>query len=125
DRTVEVLRAHQGRQLLEKMQADGAYTDQGLVFANPLGKPINPMQLTRVFQSLAQQCGLGKPKLHALRHSHATILFAANESLFDVSRRLGHGSIATTADLYGHVLPGAGKKQADAFARMMDGEKAG
>ncbi|MDO8750670.1 MAG: site-specific integrase [Dehalococcoidia bacterium] len=118
-RTIEVLRAHQGRQLLEKMQAEGAYVDQGLVFANALGQPINPMRLTRAFQSLAQQCGLGHVKLHALRHSHATILFAANESLFDVSRRLGHGSIATTADLYGHVLPGHGKKQADAFAHAI------
>ncbi|MSQ40619.1 MAG: hypothetical protein EXR55_02955 [Dehalococcoidia bacterium] len=29
-RTVAVLRAHQGRQVLEKMQAEGAYHDQGL-----------------------------------------------------------------------------------------------
>lgn len=119
-RTVEVLRAHQGMQLLEKMGADGAYQDQGLVFANALGQPINPMQLTRAFQSLALQCGLGKQKLHALRHSHATILLAANESLFEVSRRLGHGSIATTADLYAHVLPGQGRKQADAFAALIE-----
>ncbi|MSQ40722.1 MAG: hypothetical protein EXR55_03485 [Dehalococcoidia bacterium] len=88
------------------------------------GKPINPMQLTRAFQSLAQQSGLGKQKSHALRHSHATILFAANESLFEVSCRLGHGSIATTADLYAHVLPGQGKKQANAFATAMDRARA-
>ena len=44
---------------------------------------------------------------------------AEGESLFDVPRRLGHGSIATTADLYGHVVPGGGKKQAYAFAQAM------
>jgi integrase len=119
DRTVEVLRAHRGHQLLQKMEAGEAYSDQGLVFANELGAPINPIMLTRTFQGFAKQAGLGHVKLHALRHSHASILFAEGEDIFAVSRRLGHASIVTTANIYGHVLPGAGKRQADAFARAM------
>ena len=118
-RIIEVLQAHQGRQLLEKIQAEGAYRDKGLVFANPLGEPINPMQVTRAFQSLARQCGVGHVKLHALRHFHASVLFQQKQSLFAVSRRLGHASISTTADLYGHMLPGSGKEQANAFAEAM------
>lgn len=118
-RTVEVLQAHQGRQLLEKMQAEGAYQDQGLVFANPLGDPVNPMQVTRAFKSLARQYGVGQVKLHALRHFHASVLFQQKQSLFAVSRRLGHASVSTTADLYGHLLPGSGKEQANAFAEAM------
>ena len=118
-RTVEVLQAHQGRQLLEKIQAEGVYEDKDLVFANALGQPINPMQLTRAFQSLAKQCGAGHVKLHALRHFHASVLFQQKQSLFAVSRRLGHASVSTTADLYGHMLPGSGKEQANAFAQAM------
>lgn len=118
-RTVEVLQAHQGRQLLEKIQAEGAYQDNGLVFADPLGDPINPMQVTRAFQSLARRCGVGHVKLHALRHFHASVLLKQKQSLFAVSRRLGHASISTTADLYGHLLPGSGKEQAEAFAQAM------
>ncbi|MSQ40721.1 MAG: site-specific integrase [Dehalococcoidia bacterium] len=41
-RTVEVLRAHQGMQVLEKMGAEGAYQDQGLVFVNALGQAYQP-----------------------------------------------------------------------------------
>lgn len=118
-KTVAVLRAHQGKQTLEKMLAEGAYNDRGLVFANALGGPLDPMQVTRVFPSLARQCGLPHMKLHALRHFHASVLFQQKQSLFAVSRRLGHASISTTADLYGHILPGSGKEQADAFARAM------
>ncbi|MCZ6788839.1 MAG: site-specific integrase, partial [Chloroflexi bacterium] len=118
-RTIEVLQAHQGRQLLEKVQAEGAYKDKDLVFANPVGDLINPMRVTRAFQSLAKQCGAGHVKLHALRHFHASVLFQQKQSLFAVSRRLGHASISTTADLYGHMLPGSGKEQADAFAHAM------
>lgn len=118
-RTVEVLQAHQCRQLLEKVQAESAYEDKGLVFASPLGAPVNPMQVTRAFQSLAKQCGAGQVKLHALRHFHGSVLLQQKQSLFTVSRRLGHASITTTADLYGHMLPGSDKEQADAFAQAM------
>ncbi|MDO8751301.1 MAG: tyrosine-type recombinase/integrase [Dehalococcoidia bacterium] len=119
-RTVAVLRAHQGRQLLEKMQAEGAYDDKGYVFANALGQPLDPKWPTRNFQALAKQCGVPPVKLHSLRHFHASVLLAADQSIFEVSRRLGHASISTTADIYGHLLPGQSKKQADAFAAMME-----
>lgn len=117
--TIEILRTHRGQQLLEKMQAQEAYRDQGLVFADPLGDPINPMKLTRAFQSLAKRTGVDHVTIHQLRHFHASVLLQQKQSLFSVSRRLGHASISTTADLYGHMLPGAGKEQADAFANAM------
>lgn len=41
----------------------------------------------------------------ALRHSEATILLGTRGQLKVVSERLGHASIATTADIYSHVLP--------------------
>jgi site-specific recombinase XerD len=44
-------------------------------------------------------------RVHDLRHSSATILFAAGVQLKVVSERLGHASIAITADIYSHVLP--------------------
>ena len=121
-RTVAVLREHQGRQLLEKLQAEGAYVDEGYVFANALGNSLDPKWPTRTFQSLAKQCGVTPTKLHNLRHFHASVLFAADQNVFEVSRRLGHASITTTADIYGHLLPGQGKKQAVAFAAMMKEE---
>ena len=83
------------------------------------------MQVTRAFQSLARQCGVGHVKLHALRHFHASVLFQQKQSLFAVSRRLDHASISTTADLYGHMLPGSGKEQANVFAEAMGHRPAG
>ena len=44
--TVSVLRGHKGKQLLQKLQAEGAYNDEGLVFADPLGEPLNPIAVT-------------------------------------------------------------------------------
>ena len=54
-------------------------------------------------------------RLHDLRHSHATHLLAANVHPKIVQERLGHANIATTIDLYSHVMPGM---QEDAAIRV-------
>lgn len=45
------------------------------------------------------------PNIHDLRHSHASYLIAAGVPLVKIQRRLGHESIQTTVDTYGHLLP--------------------
>lgn len=46
-----------------------------------------------------------KPRIHDLRHSHASWLIADKVSLVAIQRRLGHESITTTIDRYGHLVP--------------------
>ncbi|WP_106539597.1 tyrosine-type recombinase/integrase [Haloactinopolyspora alba] len=46
-----------------------------------------------------------RPRIHDLRHSHASWLINEGVDLFKISRRLGHESIQTTTDTYGHLLP--------------------
>ncbi len=120
DGTVAVLRAHLGNQLLHRLELGGAYEDNALVFPGPLGKPLNPMTLTRAYQSYAKKLGQSKAKLHDLRHFHASVMLQNGESLLLVGRRLGHASIATTGDVYGHLLPGWQKEAANAFAKAME-----
>jgi integrase len=50
---------------------------------------------------------LGKvPRIHDLRHSCASWLIADGIPLTVVQLQLGHESIKTTSDIYGHVTPG-------------------
>ncbi|MET7628820.1 site-specific integrase [Streptomyces sp. NPDC005078] len=44
------------------------------------------------------------PTIHDLRHSHVAALLSDRHSLTYVQRRLGHESITTTSDTYGHLL---------------------
>lgn len=44
------------------------------------------------------------PRIHDLRHSHASALLRAGVPMHLVSRRLGHSSIKTTVDKYGHLM---------------------
>ncbi|MFJ9128873.1 tyrosine-type recombinase/integrase [Streptomyces sp. NPDC102340] len=53
----------------------------------------------------ATKKGLTKePRLHDLRHTHVAWLIAANIPLPAIQIRLGHESITTTVDRYGHLV---------------------
>jgi integrase len=44
-----------------------------------------------------------RPRIHDLRHTHASWLLADNKPLFLVSKRLGHKDLQTTSNIYGHL----------------------
>jgi integrase len=47
------------------------------------------------------------PRIHDLRHTHASWLLARGIPIHVVSARLGHKSVQTTWDIYSHLLPDA------------------
>lgn len=54
----------------------------------------------------AADLGLARrPRVHDLRHSHASVLIAGGMNLFELANRLGHESILTTTKTYGHLTP--------------------
>lgn len=61
-----------------------------------------------------------RPRLHDLRHSHASWLLAGGADLQVVKERLGHGSIATTGK-YLHTLPTADETAIAALRRIREG----
>ncbi|WP_437773300.1 tyrosine-type recombinase/integrase [Arthrobacter sp. KNU40] len=70
----------------------------------------------------AQAIGLSKtPRIHDLRHTHASWLIQDGVSLFTISRRLGHASTRTTEQVYGHLMPQALQAGADATERSITG----
>lgn len=62
-----------------------------------------------------------KPRIHDLRHTHASWLIAAGVDLLTVQRRLGHESITTTSDRYSHVMPAQQTAAADAIGAILAG----
>ncbi|SFK75309.1 tyrosine-type recombinase/integrase [Streptomyces pini] len=47
-----------------------------------------------------------RPRIHDLRHTHVSWLIAANIPLPAIQARVGHESISTTVDRYGHLVRG-------------------
>ncbi|MGJ5898316.1 tyrosine-type recombinase/integrase [Streptomyces niveiscabiei] len=69
----------------------------------------------------AEKFGLIKrPRIHDLRHSHAAWLIAARVPLPAIQARLGHESITTTVDRYGHLLDALDDEVMAAVAWAMD-----
>lgn len=88
------------RQILPLLVGKGP---DDLVFLNRQGRPVNQSTfLVHVWQPAVKQ--LGKtPRVHDLRHTHASWLIAAGVPLPVIQARLGHESIQTTVDTYGHL----------------------
>jgi integrase len=61
------------------------------------------------------------PRIHDLRHSHASWLLADGNSMFVVQRRLGHESIETTEKTYSHILPEQMNAPAATIGRLLAG----
>jgi integrase len=103
--TVAALRTQRTRQLEERLLLGHGYEDHDLVFARADGRPLNPEHGTRVFSKLVRESGLKTITLHDLRHTHATLALAQGINTLVVSERLGHSSMAVTAELYQEVTP--------------------
>ncbi len=68
--------------------------------------------------------GLQPITLHECRHTYASLMIAAEESPKALQTYLGHSSITTTYDRYGHLMPAAEVASANRLQRYLDGERA-
>lgn len=122
--TVRELRRHRREQVEERLAVGDGYYDHGLVFADEDGTPLNPTSISRRFARQAHQAGLPdlSPRpFHGLRHTYATLALEAGVPIEVVSKRLGHASIAITADLYQHVTKTVDRDAAEAVAGLIFG----
>ena len=111
---VVALREHRVRQLEERLKASSEWVDQGLVFANEVGRPIERQNLVRrSFQPLLEKAGCPRIRFHDLRHTAATLLLSQGVHPKVAQERLGHSTIGMTLDVYSHVLPDMQRDAAD------------
>jgi integrase len=81
------------------------------VFCNRTGKAPDMHNIkSRTFFRCLEKAGLRRIRFHDLRHTFASLLIQDGQSLKYVSEQLGHSSIKLTADVYGHLVPGANRQ---------------
>ncbi len=117
---VEVLRRHLDRQNEHKGKFHEIYEDNNLVFADDIGRFINPMNLTRAVNSLAKRAGQPNMRDHDLRHFHVSLALGLNVPITEVSARAGHSNPSITWREYAHLLPGSTLQAPDAINTAME-----
>lgn len=90
------------------------------VFANRDGSPWLPWWLSRCFDRRVEELGLPRIRFHDLRHASATLGLTSGETLREISARLGHADISTTANLYTEVVPELARASTERRVRHLD-----
>lgn len=93
---------HQEEQDEEKQKYGPAYTDNGYIFASPLGGVVEPTTMRDMFKRLLAKADVEHANFHALRHTFATRAIESGVPIKAVSDILGHATVQLTMDLYCH-----------------------
>jgi integrase len=116
-RTLMDLRA---KRLIDAAKLGRTSIADDLVFPSQAGTPIKPDNIAvRYMQPALEKAGLRTFRFHDLRHTFGSLLIQDCASLAYVRDQMGHSSIQITADVYGHLIPGADISWID----TLDGEQ--
>lgn len=101
------LKDQRARQAEEKLAAGPLHEDQGLVFPNQVGRPLNASNFRkRHYKPALERAGLPREThFHALRHTFATSLLRKGVDVKKVSAWLGHADAGFTYRVYHHYIP--------------------
>jgi integrase len=114
----EALREHRDRQEQERSNAHH-WTDSGFVFATPIGTPVDPRNFSRQFAAWCDRAGVPVVRLHDLRHTCVSLLLSLGVPPRVVMEILGHTQLATTMDIYSHVMPGMQREALGQMERLL------
>lgn len=96
-----------------------------LVFTTSYGGPIRHSSFYEFWEAALDSLGYPptstgeRPRIHDMRHTHASLMLRQGMSPFELSRRLGHESIQTTIDRYSHLVPDAHFRAAEMAERAL------
>lgn len=113
---MQALVEHRQRQAEERLSAR-VWIDPELVFTTPIGTPLDPQNVSHAWVALGERAAIRRVRLHDLRHSAASFMVAAGVDIKVIQSVLRHSRLATTADIYAHVLANV---QREAANRMDD-----
>lgn len=106
---VEILTDHLGAR-------EGGPDD--LLFPSADGSPLRHGQWWHgVWLPAVKEAGLGKLRIHDLRHTCVALLIAQGEPAEAIRNHVGHSTIVTTFDSYGHLFPQHADRLADGLER--------
>ena len=102
DRLVAVLKAARARQAAERLALGADYGSGAYVVSNEVGQPYSPAVLSRYWRDAVKAAGIRHIKLHAARHTCATLMHLSGVPIAVIAARIGHKDATLTMKLYTH-----------------------
>ena len=118
---LEVLRGLRVAQAEQRLSIGEVWRGTGHVFTTPIGTPIGGERVSKDFAKIVKQSDLPHLTFHGLRHTAASLMIAGGVHARTIADILGHSTITTTMDVYGHLLKGV---QEEAVS-ILDGQLSG
>jgi integrase len=112
--------------LEEALQRLSTQKRSEFVFCNERGTPIDADNFRhREFPPALRRAGLRPVRFHDLRHTYTSLLIAQGAHPKYIQAQLGHASIQTTLDRYGHLMPSVHQAEARKLDQLVFGEPTG
>ena len=113
-----------GEALLEILRKEKEKGKGEYVVSKADGGPYSPDSFSRKFKRFLRKNGLPDIKLHATRHSCASLMLSNGVDISTVQKTLGHASPTTTLGVYAHSTVAGSKAAAEKVDQLLLGPKA-
>lgn len=84
--------------------------------------PITDRAVQKRMKQEIEELGLKNIRVHELRHSHIALLIEKGMQPLVIAQRVGHDSVNTTMNIYGHLYPNKQREVADLLNAEATGE---
>jgi integrase len=119
DRLVSVLRSARARQAAERLVLGATGGAWSYVVSNEIGEPCAPGVLSRYWRETVKAAGIRHAKLHAARHTCATLMHLQGVPAAVIAAWIGHKDASLTMKLYAHSQNDALKAAGDTLNRVV------
>jgi integrase len=99
------------------VDGDGAELVVPLLWCREDGSPVGSKAVTGALRRVCEVAGVPRLTPHGLRHSFASLMIAEGHDVAEIAKAMRHTRIATTSDVYVHLL----RSSQRAFAAHLDG----
>lgn len=103
-----------------RLAAGKVNIEDKFIFIRDEFRPLRLAYPNEILTSLCRRFGFREIKFHGLRHTHASLLFAAGARMKEVQERLGHARIDTTMNIYTHITEDTKEDVQNKFMEYMN-----
>ena len=96
------------------------YPESTRIFESENGGMLSPSKPRKWLLEITKEKEIEPIRIHAFRHTHASLLFESGMSLKQVQYRLGHADLKTTMNIYTHITKFAKDKIGQQFSDYID-----